>query len=461
MQIIKLSSLCFTLAVLQMSSASATTLAEATQQAVLRNPEVQARYHNFIASTDQQEAAKGAYYPRLDLEAYTGREWQSTPSSRSQNFFHPGASITLRQILFNGSATANEVKRLGFTRQSRYYELLTASDDTALEAARAYLDVLRYRQLTRLAQENWSIHKDIFGQLDERARAGVGRRIDLEQANGRLALSQSNWLTEVSNEHDVSARYLRVVGEMPAQLSDAPAMQSFLPTEQEVLKQAVTQNPSFQGAVASLRAARAETDVRRAANAPTVEFRASHDIERNRLGEYGHYRDTVAQVVLNYNLYRGGSDQARIREGQNLYYTALDLRDKACRDIRQNAAIAYNDVRRLREQASYLEQHLLSTDKARQAYRQQFDIGQRSLLDVLDTENEAFQARRALVNAQYDLKLAELRVLAQTHRLMSALNLTPLEKEAPQALETHDGANDDALTCNTEMPAAQALNLGK
>jgi hypothetical protein len=88
--------------------------------------------------------------------------------------------------------------------------------------------------------------------------------------------------------------------------------------------------------------------------------------------------------VLNYNLYNGNADSARIRSAQESLSVAKEQRDRSCRDIRQVTSIAWNDVRKLREQIRYLEQHALSTEKARDAYRQQFDIGQRSLLDVLN-----------------------------------------------------------------------------
>ena len=114
-------------------------------------------------------------------------------------------------------------------------------------------------------------------------------------------------------------------------------------------------------------------------------------------------RDTSAEMVLNWNLYNGGSDQARVRQQTNLMNQAADLRDKACRDARQTAAIAYNDTRKLDEQLRALDRNTLAIEKARDAYRQQFDIGQRSLLDLLNSENELYTAKRAYANAEFDL----------------------------------------------------------
>lgn len=435
------------------------TLPDAIEKAVLRNPEVLARLHNYQASDAERDVARGGLFPRIDLQGYTGRERRETPTSPSDTYTRPGYQLQLRQLLFDGFATGNEVKRLGFARAVRYFELLGTTDEIAYEAARAYLDVQRYRDLSRLAQENWAIHKETVDQIERRVKAGVGRRVDLEQAFGRLALAQSNWLTESSNLHDVSQRYQRVVGEAPAdKLEASPALGQQLPVEKDLLRQAINDNPSFRAAVANIRSSRANIDVQRANNLPTVEFRASTGMDKNLLGVTGETNSTALQVLLNWNLYKGGSDEARIRQSHEQLYNATDLRDKACRDVRQQTAIAWNDVKKLKEQLVYLEQHQLSTEKARDAYRQQFDIGQRSLLDVLNTENELFDAKRATVRARYDLTQAELRVLTQTHRILPAVQLTSIAKTAPEEAGITDPAQDDVVQCSTELPNVPPLD---
>lgn len=367
-------------------------------------------------------------------------------------------TLTLRQTLFDGFATRSDVRRLGHTRLASYYELLSASDQLALETARAYLDVLRYRELVGLARENFATHAKVHGKLESRVKAGVGRRVDLEQANGRMALAESNWLTEVSNLHDVSARYQRLVGEVPAEtLAPVPNLTRFLPAREGYVQNTVRNNPDFNGAVSTIRAYRADMALRRAPYYPTVELRASQSEEQNRSGVNGNYRDSAIELVLNYNLYRGGSDRARVTQYAAKLLSAFDLRDKVCRDVRQTALIALNDVSRLESQIVFLAQHELSTSKAREAYRQQFDIGQRSLLDLLDTENELYQARRALVNAEQDHQLAKARVLAVNGSILGALELRPIQTEAPP-LPAGIEEGDDELLCSTDVPELMALD---
>jgi outer membrane protein, adhesin transport system len=440
-------------------AAAPATLQEAAERAITNNPELRARWFEFRASAEDVSAARGGYLPQVDFQAYAGREWEKRPTGDTGGFNHPGATLTLRQMLFDGFATSNEVQRLGYAQMTRYYELLSSSDQIAYEAVRAYQDVLRYRELVTLAQDNFALHKEILGQIEERVKAGVGRRVDLEQASGRLALAESNWLTDLSNLHDVSARFQRIVGEAPAATLGVPQdLRTALPKEgNTALATALKQNPSFLAAISNIRSARSDAETRKSNNYPKLELVAKQGIDRDRDNINGTFQDRTIQLNLNYNIFSGGRDSARARGAVEKLNSAYELRDKTCRDIRQTTQIAWNDTRRLNEQMAFLDQHQLSTEKSRDAYRKQFDIGQRTLLDLLDTENELFTAKRAVVAAVYDLKTSEAGILTQTHQLLAALKLVPLESTAPEALRD-DQLDDERIRCSAEMPVPYSMD---
>jgi outer membrane protein, adhesin transport system len=431
------------------ATASPTTLKDAVERAILQNPEVKYRFHNFEASQQELKSAEGGWLPRVDLEAGTSANQIKTPSLTSNQSYNANrASLQLRQTLFDGFATLNDVRRLSHAQQASYYELQSASNQTGLEAARAYLDVIRYRDLVEMAADNLLTHREVYERLNQKVQAGVGRRVDLEQAAGRMALAESNWITEVSNLHDVSARYQRLVGSIPADsLPPAPPLTAAMPQGIEFLRTAVAQNPDFLSSVSTLRAYRADMNLRKSAMYPTLELRARQSFETNQSGVTGDYNNSTVELALTYNLFRGGSDMARIKQYASKLNVAMDLRDKACRDVWQTGQIAYNDSVRLGSQIKLLQQHELSTSKARVAYQQQFDIGQRSLLDLLDTENEYYQARRALANAEYDLQLSHARVLAASGSLLQALKLRPLSDELP-ATAGGTAEQDDLMECS-------------
>jgi adhesin transport system outer membrane protein len=441
-------------------------LIDAVKKAVGDNPEVQARWHGYRAATEEQDVARGGYYPQIDVAAGAGREWLKRPGASAERFNYRGATLSLNQMLYDGFATSSEVARMGFARLVRYYELLDASETSALEVVRAYADVERYREHLRQAKSNYVEHKQIYDQINDRVKAGVSRRVDLEQAAGRLALAESNLLTEVSNLHDVSARYVRLVGDTPGE--DLPPLGenlfggAALPSNvTEALKTAFAVNPAFNAAIENVRSTEALRDRVRAANHPRLDLRASRYLGRNADGYDGKSRDDKIELALSWNLFRGGSDQARIRQAGEEVNQARDLREKACRDLRQTLTIAYADTRRIAEQLGYLDQHQLAIAKAREAYRRQFDIGQRTLLDLLDTENEYFDARRAYTNAHYDLVTARARTLAGMGQLLRALDIVredlPAARDAGQDRDTVDPADQ----CPAEAPVALEIDKDK
>ena len=440
--------------------AHATTLAEATQQAVLQNPEVQVRWRAFNGTLAQQDAARGGYFPRVDITAGTGREHLEQPGQADRDFNRRSFTASLNQILFDGFATRSEVRRLGYLKLVRYYELLDISETTASEASRAYYDVLRFRKLVKLAEENYAQHRLLFDQMEQRVKAGVGRRVDFEQAGGRLALSESNLLTEVTNLHDVSARYQRIVGDLPpADMAEPALLQQGIPTtSNDAAMEAIKQSPAISAAIENIRSSQMDRDGRNAGFMPKVELRARQEMDHNRDGVLGSRQNRVVEMVLNYNLFRGGTDSALKRQAVENLSASKDLRDKACRDVRQTLAIAYNDTRRITEQLRYLDAHQLASEKARDAYRKQFDIGQRTLLDLLDTENELFQARRAYVNSSYDQGIAFTRTHAAMGTLLAALKLRRIETPTPSQMGEDPFEVDPSTACPPQTPVSLVVD---
>ncbi len=447
-----------------LASPGSADLRQVVQQAISTNPEVQAAWSNFRASGNDIGVARGNYLPSVDVSAGIGVEDRELDSRGSYDTRY--AELTITQMLWDGLATASEVERLSRAELVSYYELMGASEETALEATRAYLDVQRYRELVRLAQDNYREHLRVFNQIEERVISGAGRRVDLEQISGRLALAESNLMTEASNLHDVTARYQRIVGDLPAEnLAPAPEMDERLPADvNRALDLAFQGNPDFHAAIENIEASRAEQRGTRAAFQPRLDLRGRTGTYENSDGSFdvialGERRDRHSiELVASMNLYSGGSDLASFRAASDRVEQAVSLREKACVDVRQTTQIAYNDTQRLREQLEYLNEHRQSIDRVRGAYEQQFEIGQRTLLDLLDSENEYFEASRAYANARYDVALADARTLAAMGQLMQTLEVR--RDDLPTLAELgSDGVQiDPDAICPAQGPQGFTLN---
>ena len=438
------------------------TLKEAAQNAVLNNPEVLARWHTIKAADGERDAGAGALLPKVDLAAGSGAERRNAAATVGTRFDRNSASLTITQLLYDGFATRNDVKRLDHARLVRLFEFFDTSESVALEAVKAYYDVLRYRELLRLAEDNFVQHRSVFDQTERRVKAKVARAVDLEQISARLAMAEANLLTETSNLHDTTARFQRIVGLMPTRDMPVPAplMRDIPEDASGAIRSAQQRNGALRASIENVRASNAALASRSGAYQPRFDLRLRREQGANLNGVTGNTDATVAEVIMTWNLFNGFGDRARERQFAEQLNVAKDLRDKTCRDIRQTLLIAYNDARKLKEQLGYLDQNKVSVEKARNAYRQQFDIGQRTLLDLLDTENELFQAKRAVANSEQDLNIAYARTQAGLGTLLAALELSRIETGGFPGLDQWNDGEDASQHCPAEPVSVYVVDKG-
>jgi len=432
------------------------TLQEIVAKTVTSNPEVQAQYHTFRAAEYERDVARGELLPHADINSTYRRQEDVGPNIGNTNIPERQTQLILSQLLFDGFATRNEVNRLSHAARVRYYELLATMQNIALEVVRTYIDIQRFRQLVSFAQDNYIVHKQLFDRIQERVEAGVGRRVDLEQASGRLALAEANLLTELTNLHDVEARYQRLVGELPpATLLDVDFYKSGVsPTATEALQLAYQQNPSLLSTIENIIAAQREVASRRGVYSPRLDLQARKNLDVSSDGANSTSAADVLELTLRFNLFNGGSDKAAVNQTLERLNNSEALRDRACVDTRQELVIAYNDIQRLKEQLIYRDQHQLAIEKAREAYRKQFDIGQRTLLDLLDTENEFFQARRTYAVTEKDLYIAFARTYATQGELLARLGVS--RSDLPEF--TREDYMDNETVCQAVAPTMIKLD---
>lgn len=449
-------------AVASTSQSPAKNLQQATQKAIANNPEVQAAWHLFQASTEEERVAEGRYLPKIDLNGAVGNQTNQLRGNSAAEYGRETLGLSLTQMVFDGFATRSEVSRLSYTRLARYYDFMQASSNIASETVAYYENVLKFRELVRLASENYVQHKKLYDAIVQKVQAGVARGVDLELATGRLALAESNLLTEATNLHSMSARYQNLVGELPYEDLDTEGMVTTgIPANiQEALRLAFEASPQFNSVIEQVLAATSELEGRNAPFMPKLEFRARQDQGNNVSGIQGREMDRVIELVATYNLYNGGSDTAAKSQFRERLSFARDNRDKICRNLRQDLSVAYNDIKQLTEKLVYLNQHQLSISKAREAYKAQFDIGQRTLLDLLDTENEYFQAKRNYVTAKHDLAIARAKTLHNTGALLTELKVQREKLPTPQQLrQDRDLTKNQDLACPAEV--AEAMTIDK
>lgn len=420
------------------SPALGKSMRDSVNQAVLSHPDVQAAWHAFRASDEEQEAARGGYRPRVDLSASVG--WEHLGGSGydgrdDHDYLREGAYLTLSQMLYDGGLTRSQVKKFGASKNAKYYDLRASMEKIALLAFRSHNDVNRYREMVRLANQNLDRHDEIMKLVQARSRAGLESSANMEVVKGRLALARVNLLTEEGNLHDASTQYLRTVGEMPDKELERGALELKRPeTPETALNLGMKMSPRWNSVSQSVRSTLFALEEQKAKLRPRVDLRGGMNLENDTDGTKGRKDKAMIELVVRYNLYNGGTDEATIRRFVELYKQSEEILKETEREVTQALLVAYNDIDTIYKQLEHLEQHQKSAEAMEAAYQQQFAVGRRSLLDLLDAQNEAFQAKRAYVNALFGYEGAKASYLHEVGALISSYNIVREGVPTPEEL---------------------------
>ncbi|MFB2639809.1 TolC family outer membrane protein [Shewanella bicestrii] len=429
-------------------SAHSQTLEQAVAHTLDTNPDLRVAFNRFKAREEQVNQAIAGYMPTIDVTGGYGYEQTDSVSTRRRpnvgDVDSDGVAelnrgefgVSLKQMLFDGFYTSSEVDRYSFEASADQWALLAAAEDMALDVSKVYLNYLRTDEVLKLAEKNLNSHKDIYEQIKQRTDSGLGSTADLSQITGRLARANANVISARNNLLDAKAQFIRVIAADPVDLIQPVPDADLLPKDlNSGLADAQENHPILKSAANDIRAAENERSSVQASYYPQVSLELNGNWNNDVGGEDGvsalasqnvggYNNDLVAMVRVRYNLFAGGKDLAREKETAYKLGEAKEIRQRAQREVVEGVNLAWNAYEMLAPQKQYIRDHVMAAKDTQSAYAQQFNLGQRSLLDLLDTENELFEARKDYLQAEYDEIIAKYRVLNSTGRLLDSLKVT-------------------------------------
>ena len=412
------------------TQAHAMTLSEAIQSTIDNHPELHASMNERLSADEGVKVAKGGYLPTVDLIAGYGREQTDSPSTRAlgdhnkETLNYRNAELRLRQMLFDGFNTPNEVARTKSVVDSRAYYVQGTSESLALRTVEVYLEVLKRRELVSLAQNNLQSHQRVNDQIGLRSQRGVGSTADLDQSQARLALAENNLYTEQVNLADAEANFFSATGRMPDELESPASVKGEMPADLMAARQSVMDNnPFLKSAQADVYSAEKQYEVAKSPFYPRFDVELATSADDNVQGDEGHYNSWRAAVVMNYNLFNGMRDKARLQSAAHQINQSMDIRNNALRVVNENLMLAWNAMENARLQTPKARDYADYTSRVREAYQQQFGLGQRTLLDLLDSDNELFTANRRYTEVRYTEEFSMYRVLAAMGELLRKQNV--------------------------------------
>ncbi|WP_309661896.1 TolC family protein [Sphingomonas sp.] len=410
--------------------AYAVELRDAVQSALTTNPEIRQAVANRVATQEERVQAQGLWYPRISVEGSAGVRSLRNPTRRSigladQTLYPIEGDLIFDQLLFNSGGREAEIKRQASRTDAAASRVEERSEFVALNVARTYIDFLLQQRLVAIAEDNATFHERLAGDLREGVSKGSISVADQQQAEERLQSARAR-VTEAKEDLETAGITFRTLTGMQIDsVSMPPDLSQFVPaTLEEGEALARVNNPRVQEAIADLNTSREEIRAARADIGPRVNLegraRAGHDID----GFAGRTTDLQANVVLRWLLYNGGTKEANVREQRNRADEVHARLFQRTRQAEEDTRTAWSRLQNQSRLVTELETQSRITDDLLLSYREQFNIGRRSLLDVLDAQNTRNNVQAQTETARLAKLYAQYRVLAATDKLIEALGVS-------------------------------------
>lgn len=405
------------------------TLEQAIAAALESSPEINQAIMNKEAIEFEREQAQGLYLPRVDIEASAGIRRLENPTRRTlgieDDALYPlEAGITAQQTVLDFGRRHGELMRQAARTDGAALRVAERSENTALLVSRQYLDILLQQRIVAAADDNVTFHRNLVNDLGQGVSQGSISIADQQQAQERLqaAIVRKTEAEEALINAQIALQTLTGLNiggaTMPASLNTALS-----PTLGEAVAEARQNNPKVKEAAADVDAAHAVVEKAKGDLYPTVGVEARGRVGEDIDGFDGETNDVLARVVLRWNIFDGGINRAKVQEmvrrASEARFRLHELNRFAEEDVRR----AWNSMSTQRKIEGELETQSRVSDDLLLSYREQFNVGRRSLLDVLDAQNTRYNVQVRLETSRFSGQFAEYQVLAATNKLLATMNL--------------------------------------
>lgn len=399
-----------------------TTLKQGMEQTLTTNPEILADEAGASASDHAISQARAGYFPTVDVTATAGKEYiknryRTNPCaagvSCTQKKFRTNPSISVTQNLFDGLKTPRNVDKAKAGHVQAQMKVMETRELVAYRFVNAASDVRRFQRLYRLSKDNIAAHEKILGKVNKLIEGGKASIADRQLVSARLHDGKSASVDILNDVQSATAKYKTIAGIEPDRLGSTAIPDSFVPaTLDEALAIGRERNRSVILAKAALEVANADLLAAQSAYLPTVGIEADASKAKNTAGRSGYTNNVQVLGVLKYNLFRGGADLSLNDQARERIVQARHRLETAIRSAEEDVRRSWHERESARLQAIDLRKSVSDKDEVRKTFAKQYDLGTRTLIDVVDAENDYFLSKGSLITVDATQDLAEARLLA-------------------------------------------------
>ncbi|MEN4052363.1 TolC family outer membrane protein [Sulfurimonas sp. NWX79] len=396
-----------------LTTLNAETLQTVMNEVLETNPTIQERLRNYNATKIDITSAESGYYPKIDLVLGGGEE-KTDRELYSKNYTIYENSLTYTHNLFNGFNTTYLVKEQEYRTLAAAYSYIDTVNTTSFDMVNTYLEVIKNQELMDTALENVKINKEILTKVKKLYKAGLTTLSEVNKIESSLALAQSNLVVQENNVLDAAYNLEKVLGRTldPAKMSKPTIDEKNFPkTKQDAIDFSLKNNPSLLVSEYNIKLAQATNKEKKSQFYPKLDIEVSQTLNHNVSAIEGKDNVFRAMAFVSYNLFNGFNDKAALQKSLSQVYQEVENKNSIKRDIVQSLNLSWTARQKLQEQLTYLIEYKDFSHKTLALYAKEYDLGRRSLLDLLSAQNDFIRAKAQIITTRYSILYAEYRIL--------------------------------------------------
>lgn len=388
------------------------------------NPIILERLKNYNATKEDITAAKAGYYPKLDLIIGAGKEdGKSAATGEDFDYSVYQNSLSLTQNVFKGFETTYRVAQQENRTVAAAYSYIEKVNDTSFEMVNTYLQVMKNRELLNIQKENVEINTEIFKKVQKLYDAGLTTLSEVNKIESALSLAKSNYVVQENTLLDVTYNMQRVLGRyLDLESMSRPTLNVALPANiEEAAQFAMQNNPSMLVGKYNVKLAQATYEEKKSPFYPSVDLEISQNNNKNLSGIEGKYENLRAMAYLRYNLFNGFADKAGLQKSVSGIHQEVQSKNKLRREVIEGLNLAWAANEKLTNQLEHLNAYKKFSLQTLTLYSKEYDLGRRSLLDLLSAQNDFIGAKAQIINTEYNMLFAKYRILDAMGTLVSTV----------------------------------------
>lgn len=397
------------------SNLQAESLKSVVSNVLNTNPIVMERLKNYKSTREEIDIAEAGYYPTLDLESSAGKKYTGRISNdvAQETYDVFQNSLVLRQNIFQGFGTEEQVNYQQMRTLAASYSYLETANDLTLQTVKVYLDLSREQELLKNSKVNVDHNEKLYTKVEKAHNAGLTTLSEVSKIQSSLSLAKSNMMVQKNRLANAKFNFRRVTGRLIS-LNSLQKVRFNLDLPKSLRKAtsyALEYNPSLLVGKYNIKGAEALYRESKSVFFPKVDLEIAGNYNDNLNEFYGEDDRIQGMVVVSYNLFNGGADEATRRNKLSKLSQEVELTNDLKRQVEEGIGLSWASYQLALDQIPFLKNYKSESSKTLKLYSKEYELGERSLLDLLATENDLKRANDELINAKYNLLFSKYRII--------------------------------------------------